>query len=680
MSKVPFRTWHRIGAVQKTAITIAVIGALCCLIFGIVAAPKFTDYSINSELDGFATSSKINALRVEQSIEEGITYYSSAALANEVRDALERPDNIYSNVQAQNYIKNFASLRSDTDGVYIADSDFVQRFHSKADRVGNKVSDDQAVTAGILGEFERNGKTCYVDDGSISPITGGVILSFYCPVYSIDGAAFEGIVGGAIKMQSFSVEYLGTLEKEIGFKIYNKNGLILASGDVAEIGLSLDADSLEKLVALDGTSEVTSGRELMHAVHIIRDGDLIYEETRPMVETINTARNVAAVVIALFCIMILVILGLVLAMSKMYFKDDLKVQNTVHEMGRLNFSPELDGELALYSGAKSPQGKLADTLLGMRQSLYSTIGSISEGERRIVKACEELKKTEQELASASDRTGEGTIQLSAAMEQTLVSLADMTDEVRHQSESITEMSSDITSASSQLDDFIAKTAVVLSKTDDLIKGNDATAAKTGQDVTVCLEALGSAKGIQEMVESIKEISAQTNLLSLNASIEAARAGDAGLGFAVVADEIRKLSYQTNEAASKIEVLVTKSLEAVGMAEKCFTSVEQYIVGNVGEMLSSVKTQNFELSEGLSGFRSSLVGVKERAESLEASMKSMTDAISEIKNASEINAHEIQDIGVCSDEVAKNASRVSAGIESCSKVAEALSEEVKKFSL
>ena len=174
-------------------------------------------------------------------------------------------------------------------------------------------------------------------------------------------------------------------------------------------------------------------------------------------------------------------------------------------------------------------------------------------------------------------------------------------------------------------------------------------SKVGNSV----EALGKETGIiNQFVEMITSISNQTNLLSLNASIEAARAGAAGRGFAVVAEEIRKLADDSANAARKIQDNVknitdkTKgTIEDAKQAEE-MVALQTEVVENVVAIFKEMNLQMEELVEGLNA-------IVESTEKADVERKETLKSVKNISGIIEESAENVRDVNSVTEKLLMN---------------------------
>ena len=105
-----------------------------------------------------------------------------------------------------------------------------------------------------------------------------------------------------------------------------------------------------------------------------------------------------------------------------------------------------------------------------------------------------------------------------------------------------------------------------------------------------------AKEISSMVNIIRSVAEQTNLLALNAAIEAARAGEAGRGFAVVADEVRSLASRTSSATDEISSVVARNLEVTSQVMQAINSIDG-LSGQNGEKIALLSSIILDIEKG-----------------------------------------------------------------------------------
>jgi twitching motility protein PilJ len=305
-------------------------------------------------------------------------------------------------------------------------------------------------------------------------------------------------------------------------------------------------------------------------------------------------------------LMFLVVLGVQLVMDAQRREQASKQQNEANQKAILQLLDEMgdlaDGDLTVTASVTEDiTGAIADSINYAIEALRELVTTINTTSEQVSSATQESRATAMHLAEASEHQAEQITQANGF--------------IMTMTQAIDQMSNDATESAE-----VAKRSVEIASTGaetvrNTITGMDNIREQI-QETSKRIKRLGeSSQEIGDIVELIDDIADQTNILALNAAMQAAMAGEAGRGFAVVADEVQRLAERSINATKQIEALVktiqadtneaVTSMEAstsgvvkgatlaedAGEALKEIESVSQYIADLTGKISSSAQDQS-----------------------------------------------------------------------------------------
>lgn len=287
---------------------------------------------------------------------------------------------------------------------------------------------------------------------------------------------------------------------------------------------------------------------------------------------------------------------------------------------------------------------LSEGISNMLISMRKLIGEVQEVGTKVSSSAGIMSDTSEELLVATkdisvtiDDIEKGVVQQASDTEKCLIQMAGLSDQINH----VYNNTSEIEMIAENTKIIAGEGIIIVNELNDKSK---ATADITQNVIIKIQEFEIQSKNIAGFVSTINEIASQTNLLSLNASIEAARAGDAGRGFAVVANEIRKLADQSVQAVNQIQHIVkeiaTKTKDTIDTAKQAESIVES----QTEALNKTVEVFDF---------------INDHVNDLALNLNNISIGIKQIETTKETTMDAIQDISAVSEETAASSEEVSA---------------------
>ena len=327
--------------------------------------------------------------------------------------------------------------------------------------------------------------------------------------------------------------------------------------------------------------------------------------------------------------------------------------------------------------AKDEVGVLTTVFSKMAANLQRILTAVNESSERVAASSEELLVNAEQSATSGQQVGETIRQIAVhshvqqtQMYETIAALQEVTTGIQHVASAAEDVTSVSTHAQQNAENGKAYIAKAVEQMDDIDEA-------VQQSLHTVEQLTHESAQIEQFVTAITQIADQTNLLALNAAIEAARAGEAGKGFAVVADEVRKLAEQSNSSAEQIVSLIGSLQNGIHAMTNNMQHVSTKVHAGVVGVTETGKSFE-EILHTTSEVSNQIMSVSAVAEQMSASAQQMFATFETLQHAAATTtANTVQSASVVKQQTSMMHD-ITNSAQQLALLAEELNNEVNKF--
>lgn len=399
-----------------------------------------------------------------------------------------------------------------------------------------------------------------------------------------------------------------------------------------------------------------------YSAYTILNNENILVLTADESEALAGITTVTGVAVGIIAIVVLIAIIISFIMGRRLMRPLVKVSTIIEDIANGN----IEADFSVVKESNDEIGLIIEKMKELTQSLGSIVGKIRNSSDTMSSNSYELNDTSSqtlaannEISKAVEDVAEGSTGMAASISKINENLLEMSNETKDINESVNEIRNQTTA--------VQDSSKIMN---DKIKSMQDSSHKMDEGISAISKRIETVNTtvdkVSNIVSVIEEISSETNLLSLNASIEAARAGDAGKGFAVVAQEIRVLSDNTNTELENIKQIISS------LVEEC-----RYCVQASGTIVDDNAKQKEEIKAVLDEFGSldeQIQKTAEKADEIEELVTAMIELNDDITKSSNSLTDVSAANAAATEEMNANIEELNAMMHGVSEMAEHMNNE------
>ena len=399
-----------------------------------------------------------------------------------------------------------------------------------------------------------------------------------------------------------------------------------------------------------------------YSAYTILNNENILVLTADDSEALAGITTVTGVAVGIIAIVVLIAIIISFIMGRRLMRPLVKVSTIIEDVANGN----IEADFSVVKESNDEIGLIIEKMKELTQSLGSIVGKIRN-------SSDTMSSNSYELNDTSSQTLAANNEISKAVEDVAEGSTGMAASISKINENLLEMSNETKDINASVDEIKNQTTAVQDSSkimNDKIKSMQDSSHKMDEGISAISKRIETVNTtvdkVSNIVSVIEEISSETNLLSLNASIEAARAGDAGKGFAVVAQEIRVLSDNTNTELENIKQIISS------LVEEC-----RYCVQASGTIVEDNAKQKEEIKAVLDEFGSldeQIQKTAEKADEIEELVTAMIELNDDITKSSNSLTDVSAANAAATEEMNANIEELNAMMHGVSEMAEHMNNE------